>query len=129
MGNIPKSFSLFILVSLFTTACNHATSPGTGTEVTPHTTLPRPFSKSTYFLYGDNLRNGELPVLINLGRRGFLLHDAWVPDSLGSCMGPTVAQLVVELQTPDSSIYKFGFTSDSSRIGYCVLAWKQYHYY
>lgn len=119
-----------LLAMLASIGCQQSTSPNTNPEIIPHSTLPRPFSSSTYFLFGEKLSNGEQPILDTLERKGFQLQNAWVPDSFGACMGTIIrSQMVVQLKQPDSSIYSLGFTSDSTQFSdYCIVTWKDYHF-
>lgn len=120
-----------LLIGTFTSiTCQQSTSPNKNPEIILRSTLPRPFSNSTYFLYGEKLSNGEQPILDSLESKGFQLRDAWVPDSFGACMGSVIrSQMVVQLKQPDSSIYSLGFTSDSTQFSdYCIVTWKDYHF-
>lgn len=110
--------------------CKQSTQPNTNPEITAHSTLPMPFSNATYFRYGADLSSGGLPILDSLESAGIHLQDAWIPDSFAACMGAILrSQMVVRLTYPDSSIYEFGFTSDSTQLSeYCIVTWKHYHF-
>jgi hypothetical protein len=123
-------FAALLIGMLASITCQQSTSPNKNPEIIPHSTLPRPFSNSTYFLYGEKLSNGEQPILDSLESKGFQLRDAWVPDSFAACMGSIIrSEMVVQLKQPDSSIYSLGFTSDSTQFSdYCIVTWKDYHF-
>ena len=120
-----------VYVALFAgIGCKQSTQHNINPEITADSTLPRPFSEATYFLYGADLSNGGLPILDSLENAGIHLQDAWIPDSFAACMGAILrSQMVVQLKYPDSSVYAFGFTSDSTQLSeYCIVTWKHYHF-
>jgi len=123
-------FASLLGATLVSITCQQTTSPNKVPEIIPHTNLPRPFSNSTYFLFGEKLSNGEQPILDSLESKRFQVQDAWVPDSFGACMGSIIrSQMVVQLKRSDSSIYSLGFTSDSTQFSdYCIITWKDYHF-
>lgn len=129
---MKKYLALIVMVLVavfFSVTCEQSTSPNKYPVITSHASLPRPFSNSTYFIFGEKLANGEQPILDNLENKNFSLQDAWVPDSFGVCMGVIRSEMVVRLISPDSSIYSQGFTSDSTKFSdYCIITWKHYHY-
>jgi len=119
-------FALSFLVG----ACDQGTPPSPAVDIVPYSSIPRPFSTSTYFLYGYALDQGEQSILDELTTRGIRLRDAWIPYGYGPCMMAFVNQMIVRLEYPDERIYSVGFVSDSSQVapGICIETWKHYQF-
>lgn len=124
-------YFLILVFILFGTVCNEQGPLSSEVEIIKSNDIPRPFSNSTYFIYGEKLEVGELSILENLERQGFALQDAWVPTNNYMCMSmyPPLKQMIVRLNYPDSKIYSLNFTSDSTLIDFCFTTWEHYRYY
>jgi hypothetical protein len=106
-----------------------------------YTEIPRPYSKSTYFLYGAGRENAELRfaegsvviILQKLLEKGVAVRDAWNAAGEWGCAmrKPTWEQMIIRLEAPNARIFDFGFTSDSSRVQIfenpaCRPTWEHY---
>jgi hypothetical protein len=103
--------------------------------------IPRPYSKSTYFLYYGGrevpeLKHAEGSVVIILQKlleKGVAVRDAWNAAGEWGCAmrKPTWEQMIIRLEAPNARIFDFGFTSDSSRVQIfenpaCRPTWEHY---
>jgi len=115
-------------VLLLSIGCEQTTSPTSTIDIIPYKKIPRPYSNSTYFMYGQELDSGEKAIFDRLESEGIALRDAWIPDESGECGMLIIKQMIIRLESPDSRIYSFGFLSDSSQIapGECIPSWKHY---
>ena len=131
MKQILIKIVMVLAVILVGSVCNEVGPLNSEIEIIPATDIPRPFSNSTYFIYGVKLEIGELNILNSLNNQGFALQDAWIPNTFGACMVPILKQMIVHLKYPNSKIYSLGFTSDSTQvqISYCIETWKHYRFY
>ena len=122
--------AIFLAVSFLGISCDQGTPPSPAIEIVSYSAIPRPFSISTYFLYGQALDHGEQGILDGLKAQGLRLRDAWVPHGFGACAMPIIKQMIVQLEHSDSRIYSAGFVSDSSQIasGVCIETWKHYQF-
>lgn len=127
-----KKFSLMLMVisnTVFTNlGCDQGASPSIGRDIVRYSSIPRPFSDATYFIYGQNLSNGYQAVIDQLQSGGFAIREAWSPYDFGGCMMPIIDQMIVRLERPDIRIFSHGFVSDSSLVvlGNCIPNWKHY---
>jgi hypothetical protein len=108
-----------------------------------YTEIPRPYSKSTYFLYGGGREVPELRfangnsklILQRLLEKNFNLREAWNATGEWGCplRIPTWEQMIIRLEAPDQRLYDFGVTADSSRIQIfgdpaCLPTWEHYRF-
>ncbi len=106
-----------------------------------YTEIPRPYSKSTYFLYYGGREVPELRfaegnitlILQRLLEKGFAVREAWNATGEWGCAmrKPTWEQMIIRLEAPDARIVDFGFTTDSSRVQIsenpaCRPTWEHY---
>jgi len=114
---------------LLNNSCNQVGITNPTIEIVDNRNIPRPFTKSTYFLYGKSLDRGEKPILDQLVTEGLKIKNVWIPYSFGDCMAPIINQMILQLENQDSLIYSFGFTSDSTLVSYyCIKSWKHYKF-
>lgn len=98
----------------------------------PHVTIKsdvqreKPFKKDTYFLLNGISEGQEQALIDTLSKNGIKMKSLWVPFTYLDCMGAIPSQLFVCLDNPDDQIKIYGFTTDSTGIGYCVKSWKEY---
>jgi len=111
-------------------------------KIVPSTDIPRPYSKSTYFLYGGEgaleleLAQGNVALILEkLLEENFAIKEAWNAAGEWGCplRKPTWEQLILRLDTPDQRLYRYGFTSDSSRVQIfenppCRPTWEYYRF-
>ena len=126
------------LVGMFIFTANCQETPGildsalTNSSIVPYSEIPRPFTESTYFLYGANLQKGAEPILEKLLQARIAVQDAWTIDETqpGPCSMPILSQLIIRTGQPDKRVYNFGFVSDSSRvvINECTPYWLYYRF-
>jgi hypothetical protein len=91
--------------------------------------IPRPFTNNIYFIYGSALDSSEQYIINNLLENDFKIRNIWIPDSYGDCMPPYIKEMILEIEQPDSRIYSYGFTSDSTHLSfYCITGWKNYNF-
>jgi hypothetical protein len=137
--DMSKLFSPVLLAAVLCLWCvgcsNQAgvTCPGAQVpepEIVGFQEVPKPFSESTYFLYGAALEDGPVPILEELLRAGLDVRGAWYPDHAnpGRCMIAILDQLIVLLGAPDPRILEFGFCTDSSgtAVNICIPTWEYY---
>ncbi len=128
--------TIFIVLSLLVVNCQESTTPIDSTTLSatpvPYTTIPQPFSKNFYFLYGAPLAKGATPILRRLEEENIPLTDAWFIDerNIGPCENPIILQLIVRLSKTDDRIHDFGFVSDSSQVELdeCIPTWLHYRF-
>lgn len=127
-SDLTKMIAIFFTLSLLSIGCDQATSPNPSVNTVSHKEIPRPYSETTYFMYGQELDSGEKTIFDRLNSEGFILRDAWIPNESGECGMLIIQQMIVRLEYPDSRIYSLGFVSDSSQIaaGVCIPSWKHY---
>jgi hypothetical protein len=108
-----------------------------------YTEIPRPYSKSTYFLYYGGWEVPELRfaegdvtlILQKLLEKGFAVREAWNAGDEWGCplRKSTWDQMIIRLEAPDARIFDFGFTADSSRVQIfenpaCRPTWEHYRF-
>lgn len=106
-----------------------------------YTEIPRPYSKSTYFLYYGGRAVPELRfaegnvtlILQKLLEQGFDIREAWNATGEWGCAmrKPTWEQMIIRLEAPEARIRDFGFTADSSLVQIfenpaCRPTWEYY---
>ncbi|MGH7449813.1 MAG: hypothetical protein ACRENG_00555 [bacterium] len=112
-------------------------------EIVNYTEIPRPYSKSTYFLYYGGREVAELRfangnvalILQKLLEQGFVLREAWNAAGEWGCpmRKPTWEQMIIRLDAPEARIHDFGFTADSSLVQIfenpaCRPTWEHYRF-
>jgi len=110
-------------------------------EIINYTEIPRPYSKSTYFLYSGGWEVPELRfaegnvklILQKLLEKGFNIREAWNATGEWGCpmRKPTWDQMIIRLEAPEARIHDFGFTTDSSCVQIfenpaCRPTWEHY---
>jgi hypothetical protein len=128
---IKQYFFLFVFISISLWICCACNQEENNPEIVivKNGDLPNSYSDNIYFLYGTALDTGEQNILNNLLQNGFKIKNAWVPYTYGDCMPPNNKEMILELDQPDSRIYSFGFTSDSTQLNlYCITLWKKYKF-
>ncbi|MGH7598416.1 MAG: hypothetical protein ACREOI_18830 [bacterium] len=108
-----------------------------------HTEIPRPYSKSTYFLYSggrevpeSRFAEGNIKLILQkLLERGFDIREAWNATGEWGCQmrKPTWDQMIIRLEAPNARIHDFGFTIDSSLVQIfenpaCRPSWEHYRF-
>jgi hypothetical protein len=135
---------LLVISALWLFACSPeqaALDENMKLEIIHYTEIPRPYSTSTYFLYGAGRGTPELRfadgnvalILQKLLEKDFDLREAWNATGEWGCplRKPTWEQMIIRLAATDLRIYDFGFTSDSSRVQIfenpaCRPTWEHY---
>jgi hypothetical protein len=112
-------------------------------KIINYTEIPRPYSKSTYFLYYGGWGVPELRfaegdvklILQKLLQQGFDVREAWNATGEWGCplRIATWEQMIIRLEAPETRIFDFGFTSDSSRVQIfenpaCRPTWEHYRF-
>jgi len=128
---IKHNFFLFVFISISVLICNSCSPEKDNPEIiiVKNTDIPKSFSDNIYFIYGTALDTGEQNILYNLLQSGLKINTAWVPYTFGDCMSPNTKEMILELDQPDTRIYEFGFTSDSTMLNLnCITLWKKYKF-
>jgi hypothetical protein len=112
-------------------------------DIINYTEIPRPYSKSTYFLYYGGREVPELRfaegnvtlILQKLLEKGFAVREAWNATGEWGCAmrKPTWEQMIIRLETSEARIHDFGFTADSSLVQIfenpaCRPTWAHYRF-
>jgi hypothetical protein len=108
-----------------------------------YTEIPRPYSKSTYFLYYGGrevpalrFAEGDIALILQkLLEQGFDIREAWNAAGEWGCplRKPTREQMIIRLEAAEARIFDFGFTSDSSHVQIfenpaCRPTWEHYRF-
>lgn len=128
---IKLYLSLFVLIAVSVWIFGGCKQEENNPEIifVENSDIPNTFSDNIYFMYGTALDTGEQNILNDLLQNGFKIKNAWVPYNYGDCMPPNTNEMILELNQPDSRIYRFGFTSDSTQLSlYCITLWKKYKF-